>query len=647
MGLEQLTSTILTKFKADTSDHVSAIKRLRGEEKAAAQARLSELEAGNKGIESQIAMLGKVALGVGSVIALYKIGQNAAKAYMEDMRLESAAAGANVEKLTQATRGLIEHDKLLEFAGRTMHGTWKLNQEDMEKVLHGAMALRKTMGVELQPTIEKLTEAISKGNTKALREFGIEAKDKMGVLKELDGLYGGLHGNVALAGDKFTASGVALSDAVDDMKGSLGEMVVALAPAIQALADFIGLLSQGIGNLRGFADSLLGVGDETIAEGAGSKEIGKQNAQLRHFAASVKANRFSSGNEYDTFAELYPEFAKELRDGVDPMKVYAEMMRAAKDQGDYMAKLATAEAGRAAVAKMRQGPKFGPAAPAGWGQKSAAGSGGGTFTPSGQFELEGHTVSDVGFRTGAGIGPESDLGSTDITGALRRATADEDYAAAIAGAKDAAEKFKQIHADLVMQARTNVVEQIFGTPAQINATTEAILLAQTATQGLATIAGDAYDTIVSGEGTLGESIKRSTANVLEMMAKQMFIRSIMEAAEAAAYAFVPGMQGVAAGHATAAGIFLAGSAVAHQAANALGGGGQGVSSSAGGGGGGRSAGSYMNATGGGSRRGEDTHNVTVIMGGGALNMTDKERRARLAYDVHRGLQGKSRTVRDG
>src|SRR3990167_275561 len=176
MGLGDLTSKVLISVKADTSQAKSELRSLRGVEKQAATERLRELEQQNAGIDKSIAMWAKAGLAIGGLALAYKGLSSAAKAYMEDQRLTAAAAGANIDRLRKATMGLVEQDHLLAFAGKAMHGVWKLNQQEMEVVLRGAMALRKTMGVELQPTVEKLTEAVAKGSTRALKEFGIEAR---------------------------------------------------------------------------------------------------------------------------------------------------------------------------------------------------------------------------------------------------------------------------------------------------------------------------------------------------------------------------------------------------------------------------------------------------------------------------------------
>lgn len=243
-------NTVKTVYKAETAGAEAAVKRYRGVEREEAKKVLDALNQHNASLQEQISRYAKVAAAVGAAVGAFKLAQTAAKAYLEDVRLESAAGAANIDRLTQATRGLVEHDRLLAFAGKAQHGVWKLNQQAMEDVLHGAMALRKTMGVELEPTIDALTEAITKGSTRALREFGISAKDGKSALAQLREMYQGLHGDVGLTGDSFQSAGVKMHDAWDDLLGQLGRFAVELAPVISAMAEFVGLIGKGIEGLK-------------------------------------------------------------------------------------------------------------------------------------------------------------------------------------------------------------------------------------------------------------------------------------------------------------------------------------------------------------------------------------------------------------
>ena len=51
MGLLDFASNVLTKYKADISDHKAKVRELEGEERKLAQARVDGLEKGNKSID--------------------------------------------------------------------------------------------------------------------------------------------------------------------------------------------------------------------------------------------------------------------------------------------------------------------------------------------------------------------------------------------------------------------------------------------------------------------------------------------------------------------------------------------------------------------------------------------------------------------
>src|SRR5215208_1201912 len=160
--MDQL-NRVRTIFSNDTSQAEAAMKRLRGVERDRAKVLLDDLNAGNAKLEGQIAVWTKVGVAIGGVFAGYKLLTSASHAYLEDVRLGAAAAGASLERLQAATQHLVEEDNLLKFAGQSMHGVWKLNQEEMDLVLQSSLAIRKQFAVDLTPTIEKLGDAMSKG----------------------------------------------------------------------------------------------------------------------------------------------------------------------------------------------------------------------------------------------------------------------------------------------------------------------------------------------------------------------------------------------------------------------------------------------------------------------------------------------------
>lgn len=622
MALNEVVKTLIS-VKADTSQAKAEFKSLRGVERQAAKDRLDELERQNRGIDDQIGRWTKVGVAIGGVTAAYVVAQRAAKAYLEDVRLESAAAGANVAGLQRATLGLVEADNLLAFAGKAMHGTWKLNQEEMEKVLRGATALRKTMGVELQPTIDALTDSIAKGNTRALKEFGIEAKDKQGVLRELDDLYKRMGGNVGIAGDNIAKSGVQVADAFDDIQGQLGKMVVELQPAIEAMAEFLTLIAGAVGRLNDFTDALVGV--DTAKGQSVAKNSRKQAEELRQRALLLEGQPFGGdaeaknlrrqADDLDTFAtrwavgkanKAFDQLAKTALDESDALK------RAEIDKGvvrankafDILAKEALRKAGT--VRGGRGGGRGDVAGdPLGWDFDFGAAAGG------------------VGSGLGAGFGAWNDqrLAGQQVA-AWEAGEFARQAAARRGGGTTAAETFPNI-------------EKVIGASMDFNAQAAAVDTLAMSFQGLEGAVTSAYAAWVTGSESIGSAFKKGIGQALMTIGAEMQVNALKEAALSLASLAMGNYPGAGA-HAAAAAGFQAAAIAAGLAARQMGVGG--------GGGGGSAARRAPTVTGRSSGGGPVTRNVTIVMGPGTDDMTERERSARLARVVRRGTMANQSTT---
>lgn len=544
MGLNDVISNTLLRVRADTSQAKSEIRSLRGAEKQAATDRLAELEKTNAGIDKQMAMWGKATLAIGASVAAYKLAQAAARAYLEDIRLESAAAGANVDRLKMATRGLVETDTLLAFAGKAQHGVWKLNQAEMETVLRGATALKKTMGVELQPTIEALTESIAKGSTRALKEFGIEATDKAGALKQLDSLYKSLGGNVDVAGDEFERAGVKFSDSMDDMMGQLGKFVVSLQPLISALAEVAGILAGVAGSVGSVIDTgdswMAEAGDtftqgfnrESIFSGAGIAGLSRLNrdsfrkrkaaeraAQEAALIAGFQFGEIETPNRFNASEDLVPFDTS----WADPKREKQQLKFLGNRMG--MAGLDVNAIGQGIASGFMAGI--------------------GKLRTDKTFEA----INDNGGFTGQSINASFASGQESISKML------EDFA-----------RF-----DAEKKEKGSILTQIFGTPAEISDMAVQIEIAASAFNILSQAAGSAFGAWIDGSKSLGAAFSEAIAEGLKAAAVQMFVESIKHTAFGfGALAFGPIMGASAAAHFKAAGLFAAGAAVAGTAAKGLG-----------------------------------------------------------------------------
>lgn len=252
MGISDMTSKVLTIYKADTKPMRKELKKLSKEQQAQAKVAIEASEKQNDAIDKQIAMLGKVAIAAGAAVAAYKVAEAGIEAYQKRSRLAAATTGADLKGLQKATKGLVSETRLLEFASKAMNGTFKLSQDQMELALRGAVALRKTLGVELPHAMERMQQALTEGTTEPLKELGLVVKGvendtreglmaALGELAEQARLAGP---DMALPGDAMAESQVKMADATEKLKIALGQLAIALTPVIAKLAEMVALVAQ-------------------------------------------------------------------------------------------------------------------------------------------------------------------------------------------------------------------------------------------------------------------------------------------------------------------------------------------------------------------------------------------------------------------
>lgn len=591
---------MLIKLKADTSQAKSEIKKFRGEEKKAAEARLKEIDEHNKKLDSNIAAWGKVAGAVAAVGAAALAARASVDAYFTNMRAQAAGAGANIDGLRKATNGLVEDTDLLMSAGKLMNGTWKLSQKEMEKVYQGMMAARKLTGVEMPEALRMFSEAISKGTTEELKKFGIVAKDKNELLKEMDRLYKQVGGNARVTGDDVLATGVDFKNAMDELKTSIGQIVIAMKPLLEVITGIArkaNELIQAAGELRKEAvDDLsdwLSGGDTYIME-----------------------DPFKGGGHF-----AYRRDKKAAIQTAGPMGALVNLLA---DKN--------ARAGLAKLAAM-----YGSSKSAGGRRRSG---GGGRETINLAEIMAGDELDLDNFdreleEAMAKLGPTAWDRTAEKPAGLSELELVQYQLAMEAAAKAAVEAQK-----LQLSQDRGLFASIFGTPAEIELSAEAIQLATQSFDIFANSAGAGFDALITGSDSFGSAMKRALAEGVRALAVDMFIRSLREGAMAVARLAVGDVAG-ASQHGTAAGLYAAGAAAAGLAANQLGAGGGGARTSAGGQG--RVSAPRLISGGAGGSSGGD-RNITINMGGDYLGMTAQERAAAMARAIKTARKG-SQTIR--
>lgn len=623
------TSTVLTLIKHDTSQAEAAVKRLRGVERDRAKAMLDDLENQNRGLESQLATFAKVSAAVGAVIGLYKTGQLAARAYLEDVRLEAAAAGANIDKLREATQGLVETDTLLKFAGQAQAGVWKLNQQEMETTLQFANAMRFTMGAELEPTVQKLSESLAKGSTRALKEFGIETKDKTQALAEMRKVVAALGGQTTQTGDEFERAGVEWTNAVDDLQGAFGKLVVEMGPVVSEMAKIVsatqrlvdlygqlpdftkGLLSEGTqeGLKQMFKFSLLGALSEMSQEKvdlfprARQQPIGPPNPNAGpgnwtlpwDLTPEERMRMIQAPRGPDPFQKITPGGAK-VGDLVDvPAKLKVSTVEV--DVAELQRELSAMWEGVKGVA---------------------------TALPSALTDTAKYAA---GWRELADETDEARRFLDEWNEASKRAQPQLD--AAIAAAERAQVLATQ------MKNRT-ILETLFGTPGEINLMQTSLQQAGAAFNVVAQAGGAAMDAWITGQKSLGEAFEDAIGQGLRALAVQATVEALKHTAFGfGALAFGPIMGPTAAQHFAAAGMFAGVAVAAGAGARAMGAGasaGAGASSTA------------PSSAAGSALTGRQTPQPTeerggqtvIMLGSDILNLPELERRSLIYQAIQQG-----------
>lgn len=245
MGIEGLTSRVITKYLADTSDQRREIdslikknEQLQQSERDAAAAREQHfdqltLDLSRQNRQTQESAMswdgyskkattaktaheqltGAFTKGIaiaGAAALAYSHVRESLRAYGEHARLEAATLGINIERLSDSFNGLITQHDLLTMAAQTQNGVLRLNQGEMETVGRAAVAL-KNRGFDLEDAFKKLTEAAVKGKVGGLDDLGLSIKEGASKAETLKNMMTELNRVIG-------ESGSATSDSADDVR---------------------------------------------------------------------------------------------------------------------------------------------------------------------------------------------------------------------------------------------------------------------------------------------------------------------------------------------------------------------------------------------------------------------------------------------
>lgn len=536
-----IASKVLTEYKADTSQQIAELKKLKGEEKARAQSAIEGNEKLRESYEGHIKTIGKLTLAIGSIAAAYVAAKSAFTAYAEHTKLEAAASGVSIDKLRDATKGLKTNTELLADAARLNHGAIKLTTEQMA-IAEQAMLQYTRQGHDNAKAHDAVLQAVTALKIDGLKDLGVfidttglsmqKESDRGEILRRVFGELtkaSSAFANQNLSdAEKIEASANRVGNAIDRLKQTAGRFVAGAAREVEETSTPRGLFNATIGLGWDVGD----VGGEDAVERA---KFLQQNvndplliAQRRR--ADIESGRLNGlGVLGNVFADsLSGPFASGPR-GV--VSLAAE--KSGKSDGEAYAK-ALLESVRKTL---ETGARAGGSADLGFGAEAKGG------------------LRDR-------FGDSFDILGGDMTKQLQDA---QGFGRLTQSWKDrlAAQREKQ----------KSFMESTFGPLDQFDAYKAAF-------DGFTGAVTAGYSAMVDGTMGFGKAFKMAVAQALKASGAQMLIESLKEAAYGVASIAV-GNAASAGAHFKSSAMFLAGSVAAGVAANALGSGG---GSAAGGGG---------------------------------------------------------------
>jgi len=334
VGILDVTSTVLTQFKADTRQHKQAIKSLKGVEKERSKALIDGMENENAKLDAQAGRLKKVAIAVGVVTGAYLALKKGFEVYATRQQMLAAGAGKNLEALRKASQGLITDTDLLTIESGLLNGAVKLTGEQMEDVVRFMLALRK-QGNNLKDVQREVTKAFVELNVEGLKKYGIATHAAVGtteafvgLLKEANVHVDNFGGDLGIKGDNVRVTMVNLKNATDDLVLKWGTFSSVVLPYVIAglnkILDGFNKIGRVLDKLRGDSGPhMAGVAGDPVREKAIRFVRRKVQAPLRQMA-EVWPMRGVTPNERRNFTELLGGM---MAKGRDPQKLAQQKIK--------------------------------------------------------------------------------------------------------------------------------------------------------------------------------------------------------------------------------------------------------------------------------------------------------------------------------
>jgi hypothetical protein len=274
VGLTDFASKVITHYKADVSDHVKALEKLKGAERDAAQAAIDANKARSGVLEGQIKGLGKLNEAFGAATRVAQTFWEGYQHLREKNRLDNAAGFADIERLKRASGGLKTEFELLQDAAKRNSGEFKLTTQQFADAEKAILALVRG-GSDLNKATDAVNQSIIALKTEGLKDLGHGLDISSDKLKTNEGRAEALKHVMQHLGKIGRDAGSAQSefgnqaeqalvkfhDQWDKVKEKMGEVVVQMGPLLLKLAEAIDMLGKiadasGKGSMGAIEDDL-------------------------------------------------------------------------------------------------------------------------------------------------------------------------------------------------------------------------------------------------------------------------------------------------------------------------------------------------------------------------------------------------------
>jgi len=243
-------SDVLLRFKGDASHAKSAMGELKQGQQALAAGSLAH----NKGLGESLALYGKMALKIAALAAGFQGLKNAAKGYIEELVLQQAAIGINIDKIEESTNRLITSDQALALAAANQNTVYRVTQKELENIgaLMRDLAFHQgNLGKDMSKVYDEVTRSLVTGTVRGLRQFGLATEGvKPGLeghtflLKEAAAAAERMGKAEETAAERAVKAGVAWENTLDNLVDNLGKVALALAPIVTAMAAILGNVNE-------------------------------------------------------------------------------------------------------------------------------------------------------------------------------------------------------------------------------------------------------------------------------------------------------------------------------------------------------------------------------------------------------------------